>query len=396
MFDSIEEAIEDIRQGRMVIVVDDEDRENEGDLVMAAEKVTGQAINFMASHAKGLVCMPMEADRLKELGLGQMVKNNTDPHETAFTISIDHIDTSTGISAFERAHTVLKALDKDTRPEDFKRPGHIFPLRAKENGVLERLGHTEASVDLARLAGLYPAAVICEIMKDDGTMARLDDLVEYKKKHNLKLIKIDDLVAYRKKNEKLIERVGQAKLPTDYGDFNILGYQSSLDPKEEHIALVKGEPKDGCLVRVHSECLTGDGLFSKKCDCGEQLAKSIALIEEKGEGIIIYLRQEGRGIGILNKIRAYHLQDQGLDTIEANEKLGFPSDMRDYLMAYQILRDLGISSISLITNNPEKIQALEDLGVEVKERVGLESSINPANEDYIRTKQEKMKHLINL
>lgn len=395
MFDTIEAAIEDIRNGKMVIVVDNENRENEGDLVMAGEMVTGEAINFMASHAKGLVCMPVCEERLEELAIGQMVCNNTDPYETAFTVSIDHIETTTGISAYERAHTILKVMDPKSKPEDFKRPGHIFPLRAKKNGVLERLGHTEASVDLARLAGLYPCAAICEIMKDDGTMARVPDLLKFKEKHGLKLIKIDDLIEYRKRQDKLVKACAQAKLPTDFGDFKIIGYQSLLN-EEEHIALVKGDLQGQPLVRIHSECLTGDGFFSRKCDCGEQLEKSLELIEKEGKGLLIYLKQEGRGIGILNKIKAYALQDQGLDTIEANEKLGFPCDMRDYLIAYQILKDLGLEKIRLITNNPEKIESLKNLGIDVVERVALDSTINKDNESYIKTKKEKMNHLFNI
>ena len=394
VFATIEAAIEAIRKGEMIIVVDDEDRENEGDLTLAAEKVTPEVVNFMAMHGRGLICLAMTAERLAELDLSQMVEKNTAPFETAFSVPIDAKGvTSTGISAADRAATVLAAINPATRPADLARPGHVFPLQARNGGVLVRAGQTEAAVDLARIAGLYPAGVICEIMNKDGSMARVPDLTRFAKRHKLLMITIADLIQYRVRTEGLVKRIASAALPTEYGDFRVMAYESILD-RETHVALVKGDigGGDNVLVRVHSRCLTGDVFHSARCDCGLQLDAAMQRIAEEGRGVLLYLNQEGRGIGLANKIRAYELQDQGLDTVEANERLGFKADQRDYGIGVQILRDLGVRSMRLLSNNPRKLVGIEGYQLSVAEWIPLEIPASAFTRGYLKTKKEKLGH----
>ena len=397
-FAAISEAIEHIKAGKMLIVVDDEDRENEGDLIVAAEKVTPHAINFLTKHARGLICVPMTARRLDELGLGPMVASNTAKMGTPFTVSVDAVhNTTTGISAFDRAQTVLALIGPGTKPEDLARPGHIFPLRAAEGGVLRRAGHTEAVVDLMRLAGMYEAGVLCEIMDEDGQMARMPQLVKTATQFNLKIVTIKDLIEYRRKTEKLVRPLARTKLPTQAGEFDLILYES-LPDYEHHVALVKGDVKAGgsVLVRVHSQCLTGDVFHSLRCDCGEQMERALEMIEKEGRGVFLYMRQEGRGIGLANKMKAYELQDQGADTVEANVRLGFAPDLRDYGIGAQILADLGLREIRLLTNNPKKVVGLEAYGLKITERVPIEVEVHAANRNYLATKRDKLGHILGL
>ncbi|MDA0064186.1 bifunctional 3,4-dihydroxy-2-butanone-4-phosphate synthase/GTP cyclohydrolase II [Brachyspira hyodysenteriae] len=396
VYSTIDEALEDLRNGKIIVVSDDEDRENEGDLICAAEFATTENINFMATYAKGLICMPMSKEITNRLNLNQMVTKNTDNHETAFTVSIDHVETTTGISAVERSITALKVIDENAKPEDFRRPGHMFPLLAKEGGVLVRMGHTEATVDLMRLAGLKECGLCCEIMRDDGDMMRRDDLIDFAKKHNLKMITVSDLIDYRKKNEDLMELYAKAKMPTKYGEFEILTFVNEIT-KEHHVVLTMGDISSGedVLCRVHSECLTGDALGSKRCDCGEQYDYAMRKIAEEGRGIMVYMRQEGRGIGLVNKLRAYELQDSGLDTVDANIALGFRDDMREYYEAYQMLKNLGVKSIKIMTNNPDKIKYLNNYGLEIKDRVPIQIEASEYDAFYLKTKKERMGHILD-
>jgi 3,4-dihydroxy 2-butanone 4-phosphate synthase / GTP cyclohydrolase II len=396
-FSTVEDAIEDIRAGRMVVVCDDEDRENEGDLTLAAQFVTPEAINFMAKEGRGLICLALTPTRCDELGLDLMAAKNESPFETPFTVTIEARDgVTTGISAADRARTIQVAIDPRSTPRDLVQPGHIFPLKAKPGGVLERTGQTEAAVDLARLAGLNPAGVICEVMNDDGTMARVPDLERYCARHGLKMITVADLIAYRRRHDKLIERVVTTRLPTAFGEFNVVGYRSLVDDKH-HVAMVKGEVdgESDVLVRVHSECLTGDVFHSLRCDCGEQLESALAMIEHEGRGVLLYLAQEGRGIGLLNKLKAYNLQDKGFDTVDANLELGLPVDLRDYGIGAQILSDLGLSSIRILTNNPKKIRGLEGYGLSVTDQIPIQHEPNPHNEAYLRAKRDRLGHSLH-
>lgn len=395
-FNTIEEALQDLRNGRVILVTDDEDRENEGDMICAAEFATTENVNLMASVAKGLICMPMSEEFCRKLQIPQMVSENTDNHETAFTVSIDHVETTTGISAAERGFTARACTDDDARPQDFRRPGHMFPLKAKRNGVLERNGHTEATVDLLRLAGLKQCGLCCEIMKDDGTMMRKSELFKLAEKYDMKFITIKMLQDYRKKHEKLVQREAVVNMPTKYGDFKAYGYVNKLNG-EHHVALVKGDIGDGkdLLCRVHSECLTGDAFGSMRCDCGQQLASAMMQVEKEGRGIVLYMRQEGRGIGLINKLKAYELQDRGMDTLDANLALGFPGDMREYFIGAQILKDLGAKELRLLTNNPDKVYQLSDFGMEIVERVPIQMDANEIDLKYLKTKQKRMGHLLN-